>query len=226
VASALTSVADWLVEPAARPVTAHEPLTLPPPVVAVAGLRRRAGVTTVARAVGAVLAGRDPSGACLVSSAAGTASVPLGLPAAARLGRRIAPVVEGRVRACGRLCLVEEADPAALCTAARELAPVVLDVAEPAAAAVAASLADRVVLVAGPEAEPALAAVVAESLGLVGPDPVVLLNRCGRASGDWAGVLHAAVPESRLAAQVAGAGREPRGPLGQAVAALVDGQVA
>ncbi len=132
--------------------------------------------------------------------------MPLGLPAAARLGRRIAPALAGRVRACGRLCLVEEADPAALCAAARDLAPLVLDVADPAGAAAAASLADRVVLVAGPDAEPALAAVVAESLGAVGPRPVVLLNRCGRASERWDAEPHVAVPESRLAAQLA-AGR-------------------
>ena len=126
------------------------------------------------------------------------------------------------MRACGRLCLVEDADPAALCAAARDLAPLVLDVAEPAGAAAAASVADLVVLVAGPDAEPALAAVVAESLGVVGPPPVVALNRCGRATGRWDAEPHIAVPESRLAAQLAGAGREPRGPLGQAMAALVD----
>ena len=82
------------------------------------------------------------------------------------------------------------------------------------------------VLVAGPDAEPALAAVVAESLGVVGPRPVVVLNRCGRASGRWDAEPHVAVPESRLAAQLAGAGREPRGPVGEAVAALVDREVA
>ena len=226
----LTSVIDWLVEPApgpaARPAAASEPPTVPRPVVAVAGLRRGAGVTTVARAIGAVLAGRDPAGACVVSCAGGLGSVPLGLPAAARLGRRIAPELAGRVRACGRLCLVEDAEPAALCAAARDLAPLVLDVADPAGAAPAASLADLVVLVAGPDAEPALAAVVAQSLGTVGPRPVVALNRCGRASARWDGEPHVGVPESRLAAQLAGAGREPRGPVGEAVAALVDGEVA
>ena len=226
VASALTSAAGWLVEPADQvaPAPRPEPRTAPRPVVvAVIGLRRGAGVTTIARAIGAILAASDPGGACVVSCAGPGGSVPLGLPAAARLGRRIEPLVPGRVRACGKLCLVQDADPAALSAAAGELAPLVLDVHEPAGAATAASLADRAVLVAGPDAEPALAAVVAESLGSVGPQPVVLLNRCGRASERWTAAPHVGVPESRLAAQLATAGREPRGPVGRAVAELVQG---
>ena len=98
----------------------------------------------------------------------------------------------------------------------------VLDVSEPAEAAMAASVADHVVLVAGPEAEPSLAVVVAESLAMVGPRPAVLLNRGGRASERWAAEAHVALPESRLGAQLAGAGREPRGPMGDAVADLVE----
>jgi hypothetical protein len=190
-------------------------------VVAVAGLRRRVGTTTVARAIGTVLAGADPAGACVVTGGAGTAGVPLGLPAAGRLTRRIAPFVDGRVRACGRLCLVEGGDEVTVSAAARDVSPVVLDVSDPAEAAAAASLADHVVLVAGPESEPSLATVVAESLSLVGPAPAIVLNRCGRAADRWGSLPHVAVPESRLAAQLAAAGREPRRPVGQAVASLV-----
>ena len=223
--SALAAVVDWFVEPAVQPEPAPAgpppPGPAPRPVVAVAGLNRRAGTTTVARAIGAALAGNDPAGACVVTAGDGPAGVPLGLPAAGRLTRRIAPFVDGRVRACGRLCLVEGGDGVAVPAAARDLSPVVLDVFEPAEAAAAASLADHVVLVAGPDAEPSLASVVAESLSLVGPAPAIVLNRCARAGGRWGSQPHVAVPESRLAAQLAGAGREPRGPVGQAVAALV-----
>jgi len=228
VLGALAAVAGWLVEPAAEPSVAgvqgdlERPVR---PVVTVAGLRRRVGVTTVARAVGAVLAVREPAGACVVSAARAGTSVPLGAPAAARLGRRLAPVVGARTRACGRLCLVEEAEPAALCAASRGLAPVVLDVSEPARAAAAASLADHVVLVAGPDAEPSLAAVVAESLAAVGPAPVIVVNRAGRTAAAWTGERHVAIPESRVAAQLAAAGREPRGPFGDAAARLVPGPI-
>ncbi len=223
-AAALASVADWLVEPAPEQA-AVEPARSsgePRPVVAVAGLSRGAGVTTIARAVGALLAAGDDCGACLVTSAGASVGIPLGFPAAGRLTRRIAPFSNGRARACGRLCLVEEPDRLALSVAARDLAPLVLDVSDPAEAAAAASLADHVLLVAGPEAEPSLASVVAESLGQVGPLPLIVLNRGGRVADRWADQPHAAIPESRLAAQLAGAGREPRGSLGAAVAALVE----
>ncbi len=228
IAAARASVVHWLVEPAPVPGAesaagaGSELGTAPRPVVAVAGLRHRVGVTTLARAIGCALAARAPAGACVVSSDSGASPIPLGLPAAGRLGRRLAPLVGGRVRACGRLCLVEDADAATLCAASRELAPVVLDVADPAGAAAAAGLADHVALVAGPAAEPALAVVVAESLAVTGPTPAVLLNRAGRASERWAGGSQIEIPESRLAAQLAGAGREPRGPMGAAVSELVD----
>jgi hypothetical protein len=223
VANALTSVADWLVQPADQVVAVreHAPDASPRLVVAVAGLRRRAGATTVARAIGAALAAGDRAGACVVTSPGGGAAVPLGLPAAGRLTRRLAPLVTGRTRACGRLCLVDGTDQATLCTVALGFAPVVIDVATPAEAASAASLADHVVLVADPGTEPSLAAVIAESLAVVGPSPVIVVNRHGRASERWKGEDHLGLPESRLAAQLAAAGREPRGPMGDVVADLV-----
>ncbi len=224
-ASALAAVMGWLIEPAPEvtgPAAARATADLDParPIVAVAGLRRRVGVTTLARAIGALLATREPAGACVVTCAGASGAVPLGLPAATRLGRRLAPVLGARTRACGRLCLVEAAEPAALCAASRGLAPVVLDVSDPARAAAAASLADRVVLVAGPDAEPSLAAVVAESLASVGPAPAIAVNRARGDSEKWEDEPHLPVPESRLAAQLAAAGREPRGPFGEAVAGL------
>lgn len=223
-AAALTSVADWLVAPEEQPAPrADEPVDEGPrPVVAVAGVRRRVGVTTVARLVGAVLAARDPGGGCVVTSEGGTGSVPLGLPAGGRLARRLGPYVDGRLRACGRLCLVEGADRSALAATARDLAPLVLDVSDPAEAAAAVSVADHAVLVAGPEAEPSLAAVIAESLGVVGPEPAIVLNRVRRADGHWPDAAHLALPDSRLAAQLAAAGRDPRGAMGEAGAALAD----
>ncbi len=192
-------------------------------MVAVVGLAPRCGTTTVARALGAELAARDPCGACAVSAGAGAAVMPLGAPAAGRLARTLAPVAGGATRACGRLCLVQCADRAALAGAVLYLAPLVLDLDDPQDAPAAASLADRVLLVAGPGTEPALAAVVAQSLARVGPEPVVVVNRVQEGEQTpWSGRRAAECPESRIGAQLALAGREPRGELGRAVAALAD----
>ena len=223
VASALAAVAEWLIEPAEPAEARHAPAALRSrPVVAVVGLSPRCGATTVARAVGAELAVRDPAGACAVTVAEATGTVPLGLPAATRLTRALAPLFAGRARSCGRLCLVEAADRARLADAARYLAPLVIDVEDAAEASSAAALADHVLLVGGPATEPALAAVLAESLGRIGPRPLAVLNRAGRAPDRWGGRLEAALPDSRMGAQLALAGREPRGRLGQAVAELAD----
>ena len=112
VASALTSAAGWLIEPAPAP-EAVEPAPAhrePRPVVAVAGLRRGAGVTTLARALGAALAGAR-SLWCVRGHRRGRRRVgPARPPGGGRLSRRIAPFVDGRARPCGRLCLVEDAD--------------------------------------------------------------------------------------------------------------------
>ena len=222
--SALAAVAGWLVEPAQIDEPAIEERARAElderRVVAVVGLARRCGTTTVARALGAELATRDPGGACAVSSDGGSGLLPLGLPAAGRLARALAPSAGGRVRPCGRLCLLEAADRAALVGAARHLAPVVLDVRDAAEAPAAAALADVVLVCGGPGVEETLAPVVAGSLGRVGPDPLIVLNRAS--SGiDWE-AAHAELPESRMGAQLALAGREPRGELGSAVAKLAD----
>jgi len=225
IAGVLSAAADWLVEPADRVecLSPAAPTVHERQVVAVVGLAPGCGTTTVARALGAELAGRDPCGASAVTAVTGSGALPLGTSAAGRLARTLAPVAGGATRACGRLCLVGCTDRAALAGAVLYLAPLVLDVDDPQDASAAASLADRVLLVAGPRTEPALAAVVVRSLGRVGPEPLVVVNRAeegGQTS--WSGRGAAELPDSRMGAQLALAGREPRGDLGRAVALLAD----
>lgn len=224
IAGALAAVAGWLVEP--EPV--NEPrLELASmtevddrPAVAVVGLARRCGTTTLARALGAELASRDPTGACVLTWGGGAGVLPLGFPAASRLARTLARLTGGRARTCGRLCLLEEAEPAPLVEAVRRVAPLVMDVRDATGAAVAAALAGTVVLCGSPGVEEALAPVVAGSLARVGPEPLVAFNR---ASPDWAwDAADVAVPESRMGAQLALAGREPRGEMGRAIGELAD----
>lgn len=226
-AATLAGLVDWLIEPAAEEPDDPAPEPVLPdvrqrPVVSVSGLRRRTGVTTVSRALGAVLAARDPSGACVVAGSARAAGVPLGSVVSGRLARELGPVAAGRSRSCGRLCLVEGADPLELCAQARYLAPVVLDVGDPAEAGAAATLADRTVLVCVRDAEPSLAAMVGTSLAAVGPAPVIVLNRAGPDAREWLGACDVAVPDSRAGAAMANAGRAPRGALGRAVHDLAD----
>lgn len=228
VGSVLTSAVDWLIEPA-EPGAPVEPAAVvverlhERPVVAVVGLRPRCGTTVVARALAAELGARDPGGVAAVTAAAvGGAAMPLGLPAAVRLARTLAPVSGGLSRACGRLCLVPGADRVQLAGATRYLAPLVLDVDDPADASAAATLAGAVVLLGAPEAEPALAAVVAASLERVGPAPVVVLNRARETDERWHAVDAVELPEARLGAHLALAGREPPGELGRAVGDLAD----
>jgi hypothetical protein len=195
------------------------------PVIAVAGLGPRCGTTTVARALGAELALRDPVGATLVSADALTGGgLPLGTPAAARLTRALSRALPLRSRTVGRLCLTAcgTEHAATLADAAHELAPIVLDAGEPSQVAVAASLADAVVLVGSPATEPALAVVLADSLRRVGPDPLAVLNRDRDEAEQWEGRCALRLPESRMGAQLALAGREPRGDLGRAIAELAD----
>ena len=219
---ALAAAADWLVAPAEPTGAESGPAALEArSVVAVLGLSPRCGATTVARALGAELALRDPAGACAVTASVPTGALSLGFPAATRLARTLSPLAGARARPWGRLCLVDGPDREALAAAARYVAPLVIDVDQSAEASVAAALADHVVLVAGPGTEPALAAVMSASLGSVGPAPLTVLNRAGRDRGRWAGRADVELPESRPGARLALAGREPRGAFGRAVAELV-----
>ena len=225
-ASALSAAADWLVEPADASGNGSGGYPAPleaRPVVAVVGLSARCGATTVARALGAQLAARDPGGACAVTSTTLSGRAPLGLPAAARLARELAPVADGRARACGRLCLVlEGTDRVGLAAAVRYLAPLVIDVHIRADAPGAAAIADHVVMVGSPSTEPSLAAVLGQSLSQVGPRPVAVLNRAGVDEERWAGRAELELPESLMGARVVLAGREPRGALGRAVGELAE----
>ncbi len=228
VASALGAAVDWLVEPA-DPLAPSPPAEVvverleERPVVAVVGLRPRCGATVVARAVAAELAAHDPAGVAAVTTAEiGGGGVPLGLPAAGRLARTLAPVSGGTSRAYGRLCLVPAADRLRLADATRYLAPLVLDVGDPQEAPAAAAVAGTVILVGGRGVEPALAALVAESLARVGPDPVIACNRASEDADRWRELAAVELPESRVGARLALAGREPRGELGRAALSLAE----
>jgi hypothetical protein len=79
--------------------------------------------------------------------------------------------------------------------------------------------------VAKPSTEPALASVAAECLARLGCEPIVALNRTPTGQTDdptWATRATLHLPESRTGAQLALGGRETRGELGRAVAALAD----
>ena len=228
VASAVGTAVDWLIEPAeadapvAPPEVVLERL-VERPVVAVIGLRPRSGTTVAARALAAELGRRDPGGvAAATASVPSGGAVPLGLPGAVRLARTLAPVSGGTSRACGRLCLVPGADAVRLADAARYLAPLVLDVADPAEASAVAALSQAVVVVGGPGVEPALAAMVADSLARVGPGPIVICTRPGERAERWRGVAQLQLPEARMGARLALAGREPRGELGRVIEELAD----
>ncbi len=228
-AGLLSAVADFLVEPLepAAPAGAEADLgwtRLARPIVAVAGVAPRCGTTTVARALAAELALRDEGGAAIVSAeTVSSGGIPLGTPAAGRLGRAVQRALPSQTRAVGRICLtVSGPDHTTLVEAARDLAPLVIDVIDLTRTAVAASLVDAVVLVGDPGAEPSLAAVLAESLRRVGPDPVIVLNRAPDAHERWDGRCALRLPEARMGAQLALAGREARGELGRSVARLAD----
>jgi hypothetical protein len=194
-------------------------------VIAVFGLARGCGSTMVSRALAVELAERDAGGAAAVACEARVAGIPLATHAAARLARFLNDF-PGGARAVGRLCLVRGGDPAGLAEAMRGLAPLVIDAGSSQLGGVPACVADRTVIVTTPSIEPALARVATECVARVGPEPTLVLNRARHsdapeeALGDR-GHPHA-LPESRLGAQLALGGREPRGELGRAVSRLVD----
>ncbi len=191
------------------------------PVVAVVGLTARCGTSTVARWLAAALAARDPDGAAVVSGAGVAGSlVPAGT-AAGRLARDLSSWSITPALSVGRLCVVEPSEQAELTVATSRRAPLVLDVGHGAAPTSAAELADHVVLVASPQVEPALAAVVAASIARSGPEPLLVINRCGE-PGLWAERPALRIPESRLDAWLARAGRDARAAAGPAIAELAD----
>ena len=229
--TALAAARGWLLEPAEP---AREPVSpgpaLPRPVIAVFGLARSCGATVVARALAAELASRDARGAAAVHCEARAAGIPLATQAASRLARQLSEVPGAHARAVGRLCLVGGADPGVLAHTARHVAPLILDAGTTSLGGVPAAVADEVVVVGGPATEPALAGVAADCLARLGPEPIVVRNRArDDRSGDdeetataWAARAAVSLPDSRMGAQLALGGREPRGELGRAIAELAD----
>jgi hypothetical protein len=221
-ATALAAAGAWLLEPAEP---AREPVLSAParprPVVAVFGLAGGCGTTVVARALAAELASRDAGCAAAVHCEARAAGIPLATHAASRLARHLADVHGAETRAVGRLCLVGGAECGAVADTARHFAPLVLDAGATSLGGVPAALADEVLVVCGPATEPALAAVAADCLARVGHDPIVVRNRV---RDPWPpdGREGHVLPDSRMGAQLALGGREPRGELGRAIAALAD----
>jgi hypothetical protein len=218
--AALSAAGSWLLEPAdPEPVTPTR-IAGPRPVIAVFGLAPGCGTTMVARALAAELATRDPAGAAAVSCELPGSGMAVATQAAMRLARSLADVPGAAPRALGRLCLVSGADPLALADCSRHFAPLLLDAGSAALGGRPAALADHTIIVAAAAAEPALVPVAAACLGRVGPEPVVILN--GPDRGRWSGRATLTLPRSRMGAQLALGGREPRGELGRAVARLAD----
>jgi hypothetical protein len=220
--TALAAAGAWLLEPAepARAPVLSAPLP-PRPIVAVFGLARGCGATVVARALAAELASRDANGVAAVHCEARAAGIPLATHAASRLARQLAEVHGAETRAVGRLCLIGGAECGAVADTARHFAPLVLDAGAASLGGVPAALADEVVVVSGPSNERALAAVAADCLARVGHEAIVVRNRVRRPpGGDEEGAQ--VLPESRMGAQLALGGREPRGELGRAIAEVAD----
>jgi hypothetical protein len=220
--AALGAVEDWLLEPAdpgksVEPALAHARR----PVVAVFSLSPGSGATVVARALAAELGARDAGGAAVVGCSLPRGGLPLSSPSAGRLARALVDLPGARTRVAGRLCLVDSPGPVPLVEAARQLAPLVLDGGGEELGGVSAALADRTVLVVPAAVEPSLAAVAAACLARAGPGPLVVVNRM-RTGSEWEGAAAIELPESRMGAQLALAGREPRGELGRAVSRLAD----
>ena len=221
-AGALARAEAWLVEP----VEAREEprLTVAAglrPVVAVFGLARGCGATVVARALAVELAGRDRDGAATVSVPDGASAPALASGAAGRLSKALDDVPGCSTRASGSLCLVAGADTLRLVDTARHFAPLVLDEGGGPVGGVGASAADHLVLIGSPAVDPALAAVAGACLRRLGTEPIVVLNRA-REPGGWESSAAVVLPESRLAARLALAGREPPGDLGATIAELAD----
>lgn len=232
-AELLRRAGDWLVEPlderdepplqvvadGVRPAPLE---AVPPrayPLVAVVGLARRCGATTIARALAAELAVRE-GGAAVVTSERRPNVVALGSSGpAVRLADSLRQL--DHVRPAGRLCLAACADVGVVAQTTRHVAPAVLEVQPGSAALDAAAAVDQVVLVACPAMEPALAGAVAETIATVAAPPLLAVNRAVD-HGPWLMRADVLVPDSRVGARLALSGREPRGWLGKSIEQLAD----
>jgi hypothetical protein len=226
--AALTAARDFLLDPLEPADTVLTPAPGRRTVVSVFGLARGCGSTVVSRALAAELAARDAGGVSAVTCEARASAIPLATHQASRLARSL-DEIPGRARAVGRLCLVAGAEPTALAEGVRVLSPLVIDAGATLLGGVPACVADSTVLVTTPAMEPALARVAAECVARVGPEPILVVNRAGEGVGEWRGATCGAsgraplaLPESRVGAHLALGGREARGELGRAIAALAD----
>jgi hypothetical protein len=220
VAEALARAEAWLFEPVeVRP--AGRPIALPPrPVVAVVGLTRRCGATTLARGLAASLAGCDPVGAAVV---AGSLQVPPFAPAV-RAASRLATQIGsggGLARAAGRLCLTDARDFGALASLWRGIAPVVLDVPTEVPPRGPASVADLTIVVAARDGEPALAELACRSIARGDQRALIVVSRPDEPER-WEGRAALALPHSRSAVRLGAAGWAPHGAFGEAVAQLAE----
>jgi hypothetical protein len=211
----------WLLEPATPRPRAADPEPDARPVIAVIALGSRCGATTVARALAVELARRDRSGAAIVSATSRGPAPALATAPARRLARALPPEAAS---AAGRLCLLDDDDPALRELATSRPAPLVLDVPHGMAPEAPFALADAAVLVATPSIEPALADVIAASLTRDGCLPVIVLNRAIDLEA-WAGRDALTIPEARLGARLALAGRDPTPGLSRPIAYLADALV-
>ena len=219
---ALRSLEDWLLEPESDASMPEPAAAAPDPqrvVVAVAGVRSGCGVSTVARALAARLAIADPDGAAVLIA---TDDQPLPPAIAGRQASRLrsslhAAGIAGR--AGGRLCTLRFSEPGRAAELARPHAPVVIDVPHAREARAAAAAADLVVIVAPGDAEPALAQAFAESRA---GGPVLVVANRPRESERWAGRAAAMLPESRIAARLAGAGWPAGGSFGRAIGEIAE----
>jgi hypothetical protein len=202
----------WLFEPA----PAHAAREAgPAPVVAVVGLGRGCGASTIARAVGVELARRHDAASAVVSCDS-LPSAALAVGAARRLARRTGE----KARPAGRLVLVDD-DALVRGVAAARQVPVVFDVSHGTPPEAALAHADRALLVASPDVEPALAQVAGGALARDGLPPLLVLNRAVDAEA-WGDLPNVSVGEGRLGARLALAGRDPLGAVGSAVSVLAD----
>ena len=205
-----------------------------PPVVVVRGLARGCGASAVARALTAVLARDDPAGAAVLVGGPSGFGPRLASPPALRLARMLAASGCDAVRASGRVCLVADLHPGAAESLAHAC-PLVIDVGHASPPAEGLGHADVAVLVASPVVEPALVAAVEASLTAAGHRVEVVANRvdpadAGRERREDPAARRAlrfagaplAIAESRLAAQLALACREPRGPFAVPIAELAE----
>jgi hypothetical protein len=210
----------WLLEPASPRPRAADPPPEARPVIAVIGLGPRCGATTLARALAVELARRSRGGAAIVSAASRGPAPALATSPARRLARALPPEIAS---AAGRLCLIQDHDPALRELAISRPAPLVLDVSHGDAPEAAFALADAAVLVASPVIEPALADVIAASLTRHRGRPAIVLNRVVEDVGGWSSrEVLVEIPEARLGARLALAGRDPTPGIARPVAELAD----